>query len=1326
MGKRGKRSKRRRSLSESPPQFRLHDGDRRSKSVSSDEDLRNLDFRKDMSLNSIATLNGQHGFRVWQHNMRTFFKYKGLENYINSPKEEVKNDPLNMICINMMLKTVNKKFHADIVSRHTAYDVWTFLETTLLGNRHHQLLNALVRIHSLKYKSLDDYVRQFQVQANLIRQLDASYTDHHLINSFLACIPAIAKPFLAHFSERQSPLCLETLIQRLRSIIPRHLYFQKINDINKTKGQKQSQQRGRKDHRYSKKTNRLDTATTKQAKFVAHRGTKNDASKQSSPSKDSLLSSHTWHSGNIATTGLFSGTQHLRDVFVFDSGATGHLCGNKSLFSTLHPLKEPAMVQIATNEFAEATHIGDVFLRINDLRSLHLQEVLYWKNCSNLISLGNLADSGISCTTTGNSMVLKDTTLDEQLVTIPKQNGLYYLPARTTTKVSHALCEPFSARVHSAKGFQCSVSQIHHFRMGHPSLQVTRKMVQLGLFPSSVKPAKKFCPPCIEGKLTRESIPKVAERRRGVATLPLERLHVDLVSGLRVQSNGQKVFILITDEKTGYRWLAFGATKKEASSNLLILLKRLHNQTDKKLRFLHSDRGSEFIESDLQDWLDSHGVINEYSNAGVPEQNGTAERSNRTVCDMARSLMATAQLRISFWFWAVSYAVYLLNRSFNITKNDVPYALYYGRSPSLEHIRVFGAKGYAHFPLQVARQHRYSSRGIKAIFLGFSKTSRSYIVWVPEWRCWKECRTLRLDENSLIAHTLNQFEHNNWVEQYPDLFSASSSGIQSPTRSRVTTPSPRTVRRSQRIAQKALAVATDVAPKSWAQILSLPIALQRKWIEAYQRELDSITKAGGLRVVSATEAKDKQVIPLRELFTIKRDNVTHNVKLKVRLCCRGDLVKNVPETFAPVAGTVPLRVFLSIMVLWKLSWVQADISTAFLHARDSVTRYYRLPQGHPAKDGSKLIWAGECALYGLKNAPRLWNDCIDTFLSQTGFEALETDPCLYRHSSQPMTFLLLYVDDLLIASPSEQTLAKFTDALQSRFAIKSTNRIEEFVGIQLCRNENGLRLFNVDKIRQLSDVLEVTNGHQCQKLPMNENVDMDNTQSKEFHPVHFYQSVIGSLNFIANSSRPDISTAVNWLSRYQKNPRVSHFRLARKCTRYLCQTQDFVMYYPTEDTSGVYITVWTDSNFVRTKDGKSTYGYIIKLNSHLVAYKTKKIHRVTRSTCVAEIFGLLEATRATNGIINTLTELKVPISGVQFWCDNMAAIEVVKTKKCTAATKELTLDELKLRQDFRHGRFKIGFVKSQDNPADLFTKNLGNTLFFKHRSHLVIQKETLS
>ena len=135
-----------------------------------------------------------------------------------------------------------------------------------------------------------------------------------------------------------------------------------------------------------------------------------------------------------------------------------------------------------------------------------------------------------------------------------------------------------------------------------------------------------------------------------------------------------------------------------------------------------------------------------------------------------------------------------------------------------------------------------------------------------------------------------------------------------------------------------------------------------------------------MTVVDRKQAETQKILPLRELFTVKYDNVLSKVRYKVRICARGDLCKEVSDNYAPVASTDCVRAMLILCIEQNLQVRQLDVSCAFLFAEGNKDRYFELPFGHRSRDKKKKVWKTRCALYGLASAPKLWHSCIQSKL----------------------------------------------------------------------------------------------------------------------------------------------------------------------------------------------------------------------------------------------------------------------------------------------------------------------------------------------------------
>nr|GEX28135.1 putative ribonuclease H-like domain-containing protein [Tanacetum cinerariifolium] len=171
-----------------------------------------------------------------------------------------------------------------------------------------------------------------------------------------------------------------------------------------------------------------------------------------------------------------------------------------------------------------------------------------------------------------------------------------------------------------------------------------------------------------------------------------DKLHMDLFGLTFVKSLNKKSYCLVvTDAYSRFTWVFFLATKDETSPILKTFITGLENQLSLKVKVIRSDNRTEFKNHDLNQFYSIKGIKRKFSVPRTPQQNGIAERKNRTLIEAARTMLADSLLPILFWVEAVNTACYVQNRVF-VTKphNKTPYELLHGRTPSIGFLRPFG------------------------------------------------------------------------------------------------------------------------------------------------------------------------------------------------------------------------------------------------------------------------------------------------------------------------------------------------------------------------------------------------------------------------------------------------------------------------------------------------------------------------------------------------------------------------------------------------------------------------------------------------------------
>ncbi|GKC79577.1 putative ribonuclease H-like domain-containing protein, partial [Tanacetum coccineum] len=194
---------------------------------------------------------------------------------------------------------------------------------------------------------------------------------------------------------------------------------------------------------------------------------------------------------------------------------------------------------------------------------------------------------------------------------------------------------------------------------------------------------------CLKGKQHRASCKfKVLN----LITKPLFMLHMDLF-GLTFMSSlmHKKYCLVVTDDYSKFTWVFFLASKDETSEILKNFIKEIENLVDKKVKIIRSDNGTEFKNKVIDDFCKEKGIKSEYSVARTPQQNSVAERRNRTLIEVARTMLAGSKLPTTFWAEAVSTTCYVQNRVLVVKPhNKTPYELFRGFKPALSFMRPFG------------------------------------------------------------------------------------------------------------------------------------------------------------------------------------------------------------------------------------------------------------------------------------------------------------------------------------------------------------------------------------------------------------------------------------------------------------------------------------------------------------------------------------------------------------------------------------------------------------------------------------------------------------
>ncbi|KAK4402464.1 Retrovirus-related Pol polyprotein from transposon TNT 1-94 [Sesamum angolense] len=254
------------------------------------------------------------------------------------------------------------------------------------------------------------------------------------------------------------------------------------------------------------------------------------------------------------------------------------------------------------------------------------------------------------------------------------------------------------------------------------------------------------CEACLQGKQHKKPFPSRTSWR---AKAVLELIHTDVCGPMRTPSHEQnRYFILFIDDYSRMTWVYFMREKSEVFKVFKKFKNLVEKQSGRSIKVLRSDRGKEYNNSEFDKFCEEEGIEHQTTVSYNPQQNGVSERKNRTVMEMARSMLQEKHLPKAFWAEAVYTAVYLLNRCpTKAVQNMTPIEAWSGKKPSAKHLRVFGSICYVHIPTE--KRHKLEEKTEKGIFLGYSTQSKGYRIYNLKTKKLIISRDVEFDEDAM-------------------------------------------------------------------------------------------------------------------------------------------------------------------------------------------------------------------------------------------------------------------------------------------------------------------------------------------------------------------------------------------------------------------------------------------------------------------------------------------------------------------------------------------------------------------------------------------------
>ncbi|WVZ89499.1 hypothetical protein U9M48_035893 [Paspalum notatum var. saurae] len=412
----------------------------------------------------------------------------------------------------------------------------------------------------------------------------------------------------------------------------------------------------------------------------------------------------------------------MEDVWIMDSGCSRHMTGHRKRFSSLNPVSTKAYITFGDNGQGKVMGVGSVSLSAK----LSLREVAFVRNLGfNLVSVSQLLDEGLEVRFKKGACCVLDA--EETIVCSLLPFGQVFR-VNLTSVSGPARCLVASPSADIWKW---------HRRLGHLSFDLLVRLSSMGLsrgLPKLRAEKDLVCHPC------RIPVSQV------MTSYPGELLHMDTIGPARVASVSGKWYVLVVvDDFSRFSWVFFMEFKVEAFGFVRDLVLRLRNESHKAMRAIHSDNGGEFKNSRFENFCRDLGLEHQFSSPYTPPQNGVVERNNRTLVEMAQTMLDEHRTLRCFWAEAVNTACYIANRIFlRAFLGKTSYELQFGRQPSAKHLRAFGCRCFV--LKKAGHLDKFESCCLDGIFLGYASSSRAFRVWILEAKQVVETCEVSFDE----------------------------------------------------------------------------------------------------------------------------------------------------------------------------------------------------------------------------------------------------------------------------------------------------------------------------------------------------------------------------------------------------------------------------------------------------------------------------------------------------------------------------------------------------------------------------------------------------
>ena len=532
------------------------------------------------------------------------------------------------------------------------------------------------------------------------------------------------------------------------------------------------------------------------------------------------------------------------------------------------------------------------------------------------------------------------------------------------------------------------------------------------------------------------------------------------------------------------------------------------------------------------------------------------------------------------------------------------------------------------------------------------------------------------------------------------------------------------------------------------------------WHSAYQEEHTSLLSEDTFIVIDeatylSLRSQYGNALPTMCVLCIKVDSTGRPVRAKCRIVVLGNL-EITPWTkgdcYAPVAAQVEVRLMVSMSISHNRILKQGDAKNAFCQPTLPSTEVVIVrPPPHCPLSPPNTYWRLRKTLYGLRRSPRHWYSLVKTVMGKMHLFPCPHAPCLFFGSPVPNEapiYVVIYVDDMCYFSTSDLVEHWFESTLQSYLRIDFMGEVSWFLGTHYawsCLPNGSLRV-HMSQTGTVDSLLSKFQLSDCNPTltPYRSGLTIDMIladPSPDPSTISKYQSLVGSLNWLSLSTRPDISAVVSMLSSYLHTASRAHFDAARHVLRYLAGTTThgisfqstpnpiLVQFLGTTTISHNIATCFTDSSWgpqdasapdprfpsqISLISTRSLGGHVVFRTGGPVSWASHREQRTSRSSCEAEILATDDGTKTVQHIRHIMMDLGLLdyLLPTPVFNNNCGCIDWAHTV-ATRRLRHFNIRENAVRDAIIFEDITLSHIPGPHNPSDLFTKEHKDIAHFR-------------